>query len=89
MDAAEKTRWNLANKGKIFGLEHRMKNSHNNNNDICLAFYLSILLWVGGGVGGGMRPPSRKFNLNHYRKSRLKSDTGSRGSGLWKKCDRR
>jgi hypothetical protein len=42
MEAAEKSRWDLANTGKIFGLENRRKSCHFMSDDICSPFYSSL-----------------------------------------------
>jgi len=46
MDGAEKANYNMANKGKVFGLENIMNNSQIIDDEICVLLYLLSILQV-------------------------------------------
>ncbi len=47
MQLAENACWDLAKKGKIFGLEKRKKSSPSNDDDNCPMSYLLLILSMG------------------------------------------
>ena len=46
MDGAEKANYNMANKGKVFGLENIMNNSQIIDDEICVLLYQLFILQV-------------------------------------------